>query len=405
MKTKEEIQSLIDGKIKGQGSAVDVGGALPEILSELNEIANDAVGPNSTDLDEETQMQVRKNLGLYYEETTEEEKTAQYTDQPATQYGTVKLSDDVPEPEDIVDVLYEGEHVDYVVTDKAYGGYFVAIPNYGPGIMQDMMFEVRETPQNPTHPSAGIWFTTGSYDNPEKYTLVYKASETTISKVPAKYLPDIPDDVEGNPTVPGGTSPTPLENLRIGEEYFSIPQSGGGTPVTLLSIPTNGQSKAASAVISSDDLAALVAGDANTAIYSGKTYFVVRGGSVIGYTSTLVFYGAKGAEFVIGVRDNNPQALPLQFNLEWDSFNVTVIGGDAETMSDVSALFPALYQITYTDNDVQRTSMIANGSQYFGYATSLNHTFPTPVLVTLVYDWEQEKWTLGKKTWTLSDLV
>lgn len=33
--TKEQIQALIDAKIAGQGSAVDIGGALPAILSAL----------------------------------------------------------------------------------------------------------------------------------------------------------------------------------------------------------------------------------------------------------------------------------------------------------------------------------------------------------------------------------
>ena len=37
--TKEEIQALINAKIAGQGSAVDVGGALPAILSEILNLA------------------------------------------------------------------------------------------------------------------------------------------------------------------------------------------------------------------------------------------------------------------------------------------------------------------------------------------------------------------------------
>lgn len=37
--TKQEIQALIDAKIAGQGSAVDVGGALPTILHEILEMA------------------------------------------------------------------------------------------------------------------------------------------------------------------------------------------------------------------------------------------------------------------------------------------------------------------------------------------------------------------------------
>lgn len=36
---KQEIQALIDSKIAGQGSAVDVGGALPKILHEILEVA------------------------------------------------------------------------------------------------------------------------------------------------------------------------------------------------------------------------------------------------------------------------------------------------------------------------------------------------------------------------------
>lgn len=37
--TQQEIQALIDAKIAGQGSAVDVGGALPQILSGILELA------------------------------------------------------------------------------------------------------------------------------------------------------------------------------------------------------------------------------------------------------------------------------------------------------------------------------------------------------------------------------
>lgn len=38
--TKEEIQALINAKIAGQGSAIDAGGALPTILSEILELAS-----------------------------------------------------------------------------------------------------------------------------------------------------------------------------------------------------------------------------------------------------------------------------------------------------------------------------------------------------------------------------
>lgn len=43
--TKEQIQALIDAKIAGQGSAVDVGGALPTILSEILNLASNPPVP------------------------------------------------------------------------------------------------------------------------------------------------------------------------------------------------------------------------------------------------------------------------------------------------------------------------------------------------------------------------
>lgn len=46
--TKEEIQALIDAKIAGQGSAVDVGGALPAILSEILNLATAPPAPPET---------------------------------------------------------------------------------------------------------------------------------------------------------------------------------------------------------------------------------------------------------------------------------------------------------------------------------------------------------------------
>lgn len=44
--TKEQIQALIDAKIAGQGSAIDIGGALPAILGGILELATQS-GPVS----------------------------------------------------------------------------------------------------------------------------------------------------------------------------------------------------------------------------------------------------------------------------------------------------------------------------------------------------------------------
>lgn len=40
-------------------------------------------------------------------------------------------------------------------------------------------------------------------------------------------IPAIPDAVVANPTIPAGTTPTDLQNLKVGDEYFSVPQGGG----------------------------------------------------------------------------------------------------------------------------------------------------------------------------------
>lgn len=45
--TKEQIQALIDAKIAGQGSAIDIGGALPAILGGILELATQSGGPVS----------------------------------------------------------------------------------------------------------------------------------------------------------------------------------------------------------------------------------------------------------------------------------------------------------------------------------------------------------------------
>ena len=48
--TKEEIQALIDAKIAGQGSAIDIGGALPAILGGILELATQS-GPVTWEFD------------------------------------------------------------------------------------------------------------------------------------------------------------------------------------------------------------------------------------------------------------------------------------------------------------------------------------------------------------------
>lgn len=71
--TKEEIRALIEAKIAGQGSAVDVGSALPVILEGILGLIEQGGGGGTSDavqyvpqaLTEAQQMQARLNQGLY----------------------------------------------------------------------------------------------------------------------------------------------------------------------------------------------------------------------------------------------------------------------------------------------------------------------------------------------------
>jgi hypothetical protein len=40
-------------------------------------------------------------------------------------------------------------------------------------------------------------------------------------------IPAIPDAVEANPTVPSGTTPTTLQNVKVGNSYYSVPSVSG----------------------------------------------------------------------------------------------------------------------------------------------------------------------------------
>lgn len=48
----------------------------------------------------------------------------------------------------------------------------------------------------------------------------------------------IPDAVTANPTIPSGTTPTDLQNIKVGNDYFNIPSGGGGGSYRLISSGT-----------------------------------------------------------------------------------------------------------------------------------------------------------------------
>ena len=64
-------------------------------------------------------------------------------------------------------------------------------------------------------------------------------------KLDYSLLINTPDAVEANPTVPAGTTPTNLSNLKVGNSYYAVPQGGSGSvdisgKADKVSSPTNG---------------------------------------------------------------------------------------------------------------------------------------------------------------------
>jgi len=55
---------------------------------------------------------------------------------------------------------------------------------------------------------------------------------------------DIPDAVEANPTVPSGTTPTALANLKVGNGYYSVSQGGSTALSTNVEADKNDDTKA-----------------------------------------------------------------------------------------------------------------------------------------------------------------
>ena len=78
----------------------------------------------SSDMTEAEQMDVRKNLGLYYEETGEGKKEVQYNGESASFDYWAKISDDTPAKTDIISC--GGETGDNIVGSDGADGYDVS---------------------------------------------------------------------------------------------------------------------------------------------------------------------------------------------------------------------------------------------------------------------------------------
>ena len=90
--TKEEIQALINAKIAGQGSAVDVGGALPAILSEILNLATVPAQPHvlrvlSISDADESEADALARLTLDGEHVTKEQLINLLTESTTVEYA------------------------------------------------------------------------------------------------------------------------------------------------------------------------------------------------------------------------------------------------------------------------------------------------------------------------------
>lgn len=222
--TKEQIAALIAAKITGQGSMVDIGGALPEILTALAE------NGISTDMTVAEQMQARKDLGLYYEETTTGEKTVQYTDEPesATLSGYAKISDDTPEKTDIVSFTTQsGDGLGFQDRADGYELYPIGAPS---GVQIAVILD--DSAGN----EPGIYFNLLGAEYASLAVLVYNGPVTVVSKVPAKYVP-----VAWNQLVTEGTK---IAEVTIGEETTEVfaPEGGGAVYAEVTTVPYPGMS-------------------------------------------------------------------------------------------------------------------------------------------------------------------
>lgn len=199
--TRQEIQALIDAKIKGQGTAVDAGSVLPAILTGILDLIEQGGGGGTADavqyipqeLTESQQMQARKNQGLYYSEGGGEDVTLTWdgdTTGLETIGGLYKVSGDAPSASEVksVSMIQNGTEQTYEVgvsptqIVEVEGGYAI-------GDLVCLVITEDEVSIHGTTYTKGIWFVYGNENN-RTSQLVYGQTET-VHQIPAKYIPSM----------------------------------------------------------------------------------------------------------------------------------------------------------------------------------------------------------------------
>ena len=127
----------------------------------------------NSDMTEEQKMETRKNLGLYYEETSVGEKTAKR--ELGSVESLLKIADDTPEKSDIIGVgSYNMNDISFLDYDFGYTIDFTGI----------VLFQIRNKVVD-DYP-IGIYALSAATN----MTLVYKGETTIVHKIDAKFLPE-----------------------------------------------------------------------------------------------------------------------------------------------------------------------------------------------------------------------
>ena len=176
--------------------------------------ATDAIKYTEQTLNEPQQMQARKNQGLYYEESTEGEKTVTTPNDPFAQwpypqengisYGDdyfMRITDDAPAQADIIEMMISGEttvagsdlqsfditgSVDFPSTVQGYSA--------NPFVSSRQMFIVvsEDTVVDGNTYKKGIYVPhIELFANPYVSEIIYNGTITTVHQIPAKYIPSV----------------------------------------------------------------------------------------------------------------------------------------------------------------------------------------------------------------------
>lgn len=336
------------------------------------------------DMTEEEQMQVRKDLGLYYEETTTEEKEARYRNQSEslTLQGFAKISDDIPGKDDIIAIEYDGDDFSNFVTgDIPYkDGYLISLDG-------DVFFIVVKSKSVGSNPGIYINF---DY-HAETVSLKYYGPVTTVSKVPERFLP-----VAWNQLVTEGTK---IAEVTIGEKTTEVfaPEGGGASVLELiapLAIGYNVDVETAYG-ISAESIKDIFDGKVVALHYSNtllneRVVYILKSAYVNGSNGKAVFVDKDGKTYTIsGSYNNTIKIIYLGNSTAAGPIELTELPTASMTTTAELEAIGLDYQMIYDASLGRKT-----GISYVQGSSSNEHRYFFPLTAEYQTSGGQSVWTL-----------